>query len=77
MTHPSIAHAARTLGIHDSRLHTQLQGLEHDIGAPLYHRATATTPLRPTDRGTALIRALREFSLTRIAETTPGEHERQ
>lgn len=60
MTHPSIAEAARTLGIRDSLLHRQLQRLEHDIGAPLYHRATATTPLRPTDRGTALLKDLQQ-----------------
>lgn len=33
MTHPSIAQAARALGIRESLLHRQLQRLERDIGA--------------------------------------------
>jgi hypothetical protein len=70
MTHPSIAEAARTLGIRDSMLHRQLQRLEHDIGAPLYHRATATTPLRPTDRGTALLNALQQPEIQALAAAT-------
>jgi DNA-binding CsgD family transcriptional regulator len=70
MTHPSIAQAATALDIRESLLHRQLQRLEHDIGAPLYHRATATTPLQPTERGTALLRALQEPDIQTLATAT-------
>lgn len=67
MTHPSIRQAATALGIYESRLHHQLERLEHDIGAPLYHRATATEPLRSTDRGAALLKALQHPDIQALA----------
>jgi hypothetical protein len=67
ITYPSIRQAAKALGIYESRLHHQLERLEHDIGAPLYHRATATEPLRPTDRGAALLKALQHSDIQDLA----------
>lgn len=58
MTFPTIDTAANHLGIDQSTLVRQLQRLETDIGATLYHRATTTQDLHPTRRGTALLRAL-------------------
>jgi DNA-binding transcriptional LysR family regulator len=58
MTFPTINAAADHLGIDQSTLVRQLQRLETDIGATLYHRATVAQPLRPNRRGAALLRAL-------------------
>lgn len=69
MTHPSIRQAAKALGIHESRLHHQLERLERDIGAPLYHRATAATPLRPTHRGATLLKVLQQPDIQELAAT--------
>lgn len=52
--------AAEHLGAHPTALVTQLQRLEHDIGAPLYHRATPGRPLHPTPQGSSLLRVLRQ-----------------
>ena len=58
MTCPTIAVAARHLGAGPSALFHQIQRLERDIGAPLYHRSSPGQPLRPTSRGAALLEAL-------------------
>lgn len=58
MTFPTIDTAADHLGIDQSTLVRQLQRLETDIGATLYHRATTTQDMHPTQRGTTLLRAL-------------------
>lgn len=61
MAFPTLAAAADHLGIFKSALTSQLQRLEADIGAQLFHRAArgrGTRSLRPTERGTALLRAL-------------------
>ena len=58
MGFPTIKQAAQHLGAHQAALVRQLQRLERDIGAQLYHRATQTLPLRPTRRGAALLDAL-------------------
>lgn len=58
MAFPTIDAAADQLRVGQSTLVRQLQRLEIDIGATLYHRATVAQPLRPTRRGTALLRAL-------------------
>jgi hypothetical protein len=54
----TIEDAADHLGAHQSTLVRQLQRLERDIGAQLYHRAAWALPLRPTRRGAALLDAL-------------------
>jgi hypothetical protein len=58
MSFPIIEEAADHLGAHQSTLVRQLQRLERDIGAQLYHRAARALPLRPTRRGAALLDAL-------------------
>ncbi len=58
MGFPTIEAAADHLGAHQSALVKQLQRLERDIGAQLYHRAVRARPLRPTRRGAALLDAL-------------------
>lgn len=46
------------LGVYQATLIRQFARLEHDIGSSLYHRSTKRTPLRPTRRGTVLLKAL-------------------
>ncbi|HJQ45768.1 MAG TPA: TniQ family protein [Amycolatopsis sp.] len=58
MRFPTIDTAADHLGIDQSTLVRQLQRLEADIGTTIYHRATTTQDMRPTQRGRALLRAL-------------------
>jgi hypothetical protein len=58
MAFSTIDTAADHLGVDQSTLVRQLQRLETDIGDALYHRATTTQDMRPTKRGTALLRAL-------------------
>ena len=58
MAHTSLNTAASHLSIHISALVLQIQRLEADIGAPLLHRATPIRPMRPTNRGAALLEAL-------------------
>jgi hypothetical protein len=54
----TIEEAADYLGTHQATLVRQLQRLERDIGAQLYHRAARARPLWPTRRGAALLDAL-------------------
>jgi hypothetical protein len=59
MAHPTLTTAAVHLGIFQGALTKQLQRLEQDIGAQLFHRATTKGgTLRPTRRGTDLLHAL-------------------
>jgi hypothetical protein len=63
MAFPTIEQAAQHLRCHQSALVKQLQRLENDIAAQLFHRsaharATVHTPQRPTRRGATLLRAL-------------------
>jgi hypothetical protein len=58
MNFPTIEAAAIHLGAHQSALVHQFRRLERDIGAHLYHRSTPRQPMRPTQRGTALLAAL-------------------
>jgi DNA-binding transcriptional LysR family regulator len=58
MAHPSLNTAAGHLDIHPSALINQIHRLEADIGAPLFHRTTPAQPMRPTNRGAALLDAL-------------------
>lgn len=51
MTFPTLKAAAEHLSAHPTALVTQFQRLERDVGAPLYHRATPSRPLRPTPQG--------------------------
>jgi TniQ/Bacterial regulatory helix-turn-helix protein, lysR family len=67
MAFPTIEQAAGHLGAHQSALVKQLQRLERDIGAQLYHRATHTVPLRPTRRGAALLKALDQPAIRALA----------
>ncbi len=55
---PTIDAAAEHLRISQATLVRQPQRLEADIDTALYHRATIAQPMRPTRRGTALLRAL-------------------
>jgi len=58
MTYPSLSQAAAGIGVSIRTLVDQFHRLEHDIGAPLYHRATRSHPQRPTPRGETLLQAL-------------------
>jgi Bacterial regulatory helix-turn-helix protein, lysR family len=58
MTFPTIEAAASSLGAHQSALVHQFKRLERDVGAKLYYRSTPHQAMRPTRRGTALLRAL-------------------
>jgi DNA-binding transcriptional LysR family regulator len=58
MAHPTLAEAAPAVGVDVSTVIGQLQRLEADVGAPLFHRATSARQTRPTRRGAALLRAL-------------------
>lgn len=52
--------AAECLGVDQGTLVRQLHRLRDDIGNPLYIRATIKRPMRPTPRGQALLRALKD-----------------
>jgi DNA-binding transcriptional LysR family regulator len=59
MAHDSITEAADAIGINRTTLIEQLHRLEGDLGAALFHRATADgQPHRPTRRGAALLQTL-------------------
>jgi AraC-like DNA-binding protein len=60
MSHTTIDDAADYLGIDQGTLVRQLHRLRGDIGDPLYIRATIKRPMRPTPRGQALLRALKD-----------------
>ena len=58
MQHTTITRAATAIGINRTTLIEQLHRLETDIGAALYHRATADGQAhKPTDCGTSLLHA--------------------
>lgn len=58
MAHPSLNTAAAHTGVHISALITQLHRLEADVGTLLFYRGTPSRPMRPTERGAALLDAL-------------------
>lgn len=58
MTFPTIEAAAAHLGAHQSALVHQFKRLERDVGGRLYHPSAPHRPMRPTARGTELLRAL-------------------
>ena len=58
MAFPTIEAAAAHLGAHQSALIHQFRRLEQDIGGTLYHRSAPGQPMRPTQRGAALLTAL-------------------
>jgi hypothetical protein len=72
MAFPTIEQAAQHLGAHQAALVRQLQRLERDIGAQLYHRATHTAPLRPTRRGAALLEALDQPAVSALIHEQIG-----
>jgi|GEM_PF-953381 len=67
MAFPTIHAAATHLGAHQSALIHQFHRLERDIGGQLYHRSAPGRPMRPTERGTALLQALNQPSVRAIA----------
>ncbi|HCU94738.1 MAG TPA: hypothetical protein DHU96_19345 [Actinobacteria bacterium] len=67
MTFPTIEAAAAHLGTHQSALIHQFKRLERDIGARLYHRSTPRQPMRPTQRGSSLLRALSRSEIQSLA----------
>lgn len=58
MTFPTIEAAAAHLGARQSALIHQFRRLERDIGGTLYHRSAPGQPMRPTQRGAALLTVL-------------------
>ena len=58
MGFPTIEAATQHLGAHQAALVRQLQRLERDIGAQLYHRATPMAPPRSPGRSRALASGL-------------------
>ena len=71
MTFPIIQAAATHLGAHQSALVHQFRRLERDIGAALYHPSTPRCPMRPTQRGAALLHALAQPEIRDLA-SAPG-----
>ncbi|MEU4588261.1 LysR family transcriptional regulator [Kitasatospora aureofaciens] len=74
MSHPSLKAAGQALGLVPSVLVTQLQRLESDIGAKLFHRSDKHAdgrPMRPTARGTELLAILARPETQALAP--PGE----
>jgi hypothetical protein len=71
MGFPTIEEAADHLGVHQATLVRQLQRLERDIGAQLYHRAVRAQPLRPTRRGAALLNALDQPAVRALVQEMP------
>lgn len=71
MGFPTIEEAADHLGAHQVALVRQLQRLERDIGAQLYHRAVRAQPLRPTRRGAALLKALDQPAVRALVQEMP------
>jgi hypothetical protein len=55
---PSMRAAATALPAPRPSLAAQIRRLEHDIGTPLYHRATPARPQHPTERGQQLLNDL-------------------
>jgi hypothetical protein len=72
MTFPTIEAAATCLGAHQSALVHQFKRLERDIGTKLYHRSTPRQPMRPTPRGTALLKALKRPDIQALTAQVPG-----
>jgi DNA-binding transcriptional LysR family regulator len=76
MAYPSLNAAASHTGVHLSALVTQLQRLEADIGAQLFHRGTPSQPTRLTERGAALLDALSQRHIQTLlheqAKPPPG-----
>jgi DNA-binding transcriptional LysR family regulator len=68
MQHPSLNIAAGQIGTHVSALVTQIRRLEHDIGATLINRATVTTPMTATARGTRLLETLAQPRINTLVE---------
>jgi hypothetical protein len=61
------------------RSSNQFRRLEHNIGARLYRRFTPRQPMRPTQRGTALLHALsrpdiQALAAAQAAEQPPSAH---
>jgi Bacterial regulatory helix-turn-helix protein, lysR family len=71
MSFPTIEAAAACLGAHQSALVHQFKRLERDIGGKLYHRSTPLQPMRPTRRGTALLRALSRPDIHALTTAQP------
>jgi Bacterial regulatory helix-turn-helix protein, lysR family len=72
MTFPTIEAAATFLGAHQSALVHQFRRLERDIEAKLYQRSAPGRPMRPTARGTALLKALNRPDIRALAAQPPG-----
>lgn len=73
MVFETIEEAADHLGAHQATLIRQLQRLERDIGAQLYHRAARALPLRPTRRGAALLDALDQSAVRALIQEMPDQ----
>jgi hypothetical protein len=71
MGFPTIEEATDHLGVHQAALVRQLQRLERDIGAQLYHSAVRAQPLRPTRRGAALLNALDQPAVRALVQQMP------
>ncbi len=80
MAFPTATTAATYLGVTQSVLALQLDQLERDIGARLFHRPGRHRPQRPTNRGTMLLQHLKgshvqelmRHSLGSTIEPMPG-----
>jgi hypothetical protein len=73
MAYPTLTEASAALGINIATLIEQLQRLEHDLGTPLFHRATpASETQRPTPRGAQLLHALQRPDIRAILNAKAG-----
>ena len=68
MAHPTINAAAAHLGVDQATLIRQFARLERDIGGPIYHRSTRREPIRPTRRGTVLLKALQRPDVAELMQ---------
>lgn len=74
---PTIEQAAAHLGADQAALVRQLQRLENDIGAQLFHRSTPTKSMRPTRRGTSLLQKLTHPDIRYLTQQSTPPHEQR
>jgi hypothetical protein len=72
MNYPTVTAAADHLAVDQGTLVRQFRRLEQDIDAQLYHRGARGKPVRPTDRGAALIRNLDRADVRAARASAPG-----
>ncbi|MFF6780977.1 LysR family transcriptional regulator [Streptomyces sp. NPDC012510] len=62
LPYPTVAEAARALGMHQSTPTTQINRLERDLGRPLIERAERGRRMRPTPFGRKVAAATKRLT---------------